>query len=817
MASGSILDSIRQDIRHGLRSLRQHPAFSVIAITTLALGIGANTAIFSILNAALLRSLPFRDPARLVIITETHPRAPEIGVSIPDYNDWREKSKSFSGFGAYASAATFTPALTGRGDPVQITGAIVTHDLFPVLGIAPSFGRNFTAEEDQDGKGPVVILSGELWKSRFGADPGILGRTINLDGQPFAVVGVFPPGVRFPQFADVFVPLGNLPGGPPERTTRVHHPLFAVARIKTGVTRAQATAELTAIAAHLQQQYPDTNHGFGVKVESLQEKYLSGIRRTLMVLWAAVALVLLIACANVASLLLAQAGRRESELAVRITLGASPARVLRQLLTENMLLGFCGGGLGVALAWVSLPPLAEWIPRFFDAPVLKLHEIKLDLRVLLGAVAVTVISGILFGILPAWHASHRAPVTSLRGGGRTPGAASRRAQRILVAAEVTLAVIVLSAAGLLARTVKELLNTSPGFRSDHLVTMRISLPATKYTDPNGNDVLNFYTRLFEHLKSMPGIENAGSIDQTPLVSNYQMTRFLVEGQPAARPGDFPVAHMRFISPAYFQTMGIPLIKGREFDANDVTRTDNGVLLINETLARQYFPDQDPIGHNLMLGVMTPKPTPTPIIGIVGDTRDLSIDSPAPAEMYFAGFNLTETLVVRFSNDPAEAAVMVRHAVQDIDPTQPIYQVKTSEQLIGESMSRQKFSAAILCAFSFLALLLAAGGIYGVTSYVVGQRTQEVGLRMALGAQPADVTRFILSQELLAPALGLLIGLAGAFAADRLLANLLYRISPSDPFTHFAVAALLAFVALLACFIPTLAALRIDPMTALRHE
>ncbi len=817
MPSGSFLDSLFHDIRHGARTLRQHLTFSIIAVSTLALGIGANTAIFSILNAALLRSLPFRDPAQLLVISETHVRAPEIGASVPDYNDWRDQSKFFAGFGAYVSAAKFTPALTGHGDPLQITGAIVTHDLFPVLGIAPSFGRNFTAEEDQDGKGSVVILSGELWKSYFGADPGVLGRTIDLDGQPFTVVGIFPPGVRFPQFADVFVPLGNLPGGAPERTTRVHHPLFAVARMKPGVTQARATAELSAIAEHLQQQFPDTNHGFGVKVEPLQEKYLGGLRRTLIVLWAAVGLVLLIACANVASLLLAQASRRESEIAVRTTLGASPARILRQLLTENMVLSLGGGLLGIALAWICLPPLAQWIPRFFDAPVLQLHEIQLDLRVLLGAVALTFISGILFGVLPAWHASHQAPVTSLRSAGRTPGGASRRAQHILVAAEVTLAVIVLSAAGLLARTVRQLMNTSPGFRADNLVTMRISLPLSKYTDPNGNDIVNFYTRLFTRLKSMPGIENAGSIDQTPLVSNYQMTRFLVEGQPATRPGEFPVAHMRLISPAYFQTMAIPLIHGREFDGADVTRTDNGVLLINETLAKQYFPSQDAVGHNLMLGVMTRKPTPIPIIGVVGDTRDLSIDSPAPAEMYFAGFNSTGTLVVRSTADPDQIALMVRNAVQEIDPSQPIYQVKTSEQLIGDSMSRQKFSAALLCVFSLLALLLAAGGIYGVTSYVVSQRTQEVGLRMALGAQPGDVTRFILSQEMLAPALGLLLGLAGAFASDRLLSSLLYGVSASDLLTHFGVAALLGVVAVTACYVPTRAALRIDPMTALRHE
>jgi len=812
-----ILDSLFHDIRHGARTLRHHIAFSLIAISTLALGIGANTAIFSVLNAALLRSLPFRDPAELLAISETHPRAPELGASIPDYNDWRAQSKSFAAFGAYVTAATFNPALTGRGEPTQLHGAIVSHDLFPVLGIKPVMGRDFTADEDEPGKGQSVILSGELWKSHFAADPNILGQPIQLDGQGFTVVGIFPPGVRFPQYADLFVPLANLPNLAQEEQSRIHHYILAIARMRPGVTRARATAELTAIAARLQDAYPQTNHGFSVKVESLPDKYLGGLRRTLMVLWAAVALVLLIACANIASLLLAQASRRESEMAVRTTLGASPARILRQLLTENMVLSITGGILGIALAWLSLPLLAHWIPRFFDAPILQVHEIKLDLRVLLGAVALTLISGILFGVLPAWHASHQASVSGLRSAGRTPGGASRRAQHVLVAVEVTLAVILLSGAGLLVRSVKQLLATSPGFRTDNLVSMRITLPASRYNDPNGLDVLNFYRRLFTQLKSIPGVENAGTIDQTPLVTSFAMTRFLVQGQPETRPGEFPVAHLRIISTTYFQTMGIPLISGREFDDADVTRTDNGVLLINQALARQFFADQNPVGHNLMMGVMTPNPIPVPIIGVVGDTRDISIDSPAPAEMYFAGFGPDETLMVRSASDPQDTAVMVGHAVRDIDAALPIYQIRTSDQLIGDSMSRQKFSAALLGIFSLLALLLAAGGIYGVTSYVVGQRTQEVGLRMALGAQPSDVTRFILSQEMLAPALGLIVGVIGAFIADHLLASLLYGVSPADLPTHFGVAALLGVVAVTACYIPTRAALRIDPMTALRHE
>ena len=811
--AGASLDTLLQDIRFALRMLRKNPGFAVVAVITLALGIGANTAIFSIVDAVLLRSLPFRDPNRLVAISETHPSIPEIGAAVADFGDWQKESHSFEGLAAYNLTSFAHATLTIHGEPQEVHGAIVSHDLFPLLGIALAMGRNFIPEEDELGNGPVAILSGEIWKTRFAADPNVLGQSLILNDKAYTIIGILPPRIRFPQDADVWVPLGNLDKD--DRTMRFYHPLFVIGRLNPGVPMARARAEMVGIATRLASAYPQTNHDIGVRVEPLLEKYVGGLRSALLIIWAAVGLVLLIACSNVASLLLARATSRKGEMTLRSALGASRGRLIRQGLTESVLLGGFGGLLGLSLAWTGVPLLAKWLPQIADAPVLQLHEISIDLRVLAVTAGVSILSGVLFGIFPAVSASRGDVKSVLQSGGRTSQAArGRLAYRVAIAGEVTLAIVVLISAGLLVRSLRQLIAISPGFRVDHLLTMRTSLSSDKYNSRQA--IAAFYQRLLPKLSALPGVESVGTIDQTPFVPNTGVTRFLVDGAAPGKPGDYPVANYRQVSPGYFQTMAIPLLRGRALEEKDLTSPDP-VLVINRTLADQFFPRQDPVGRKLLLGVATGKPIGISIVGVVGDVRDLSIDSPAPAEMYFAGFAQVSTLVVRSMVDPASMGPTVRNAVLAVDSSQPTFQVQTGTQLVDYSIARQRFAATLLGFFSMLALVLATGGIYGVTSYAVAERTREIGLRMALGARPGDVLRLILRQEMLAATFGIATGIAAALVATKLLAKLLYGVAATDFLTYCGVSVLFGGAALFACYIPARRAMKVAPIVALRYE
>jgi putative ABC transport system permease protein len=806
-------DILLQDVRFGFRVLCKGPGFTAVAILTLALGIGANTAVYSIVDAVLLRSLPFRDAGRLVAISETHPSIPEIGASGADFGDWQTQSHSFEGLAAYDTTSFAHATLMVHGEPQEIHGAIISHNLFPLLGIVPAMGRNFLSKEDELGSAPVVILSGEMWKTRFGADPNVLGQSLIINDRTYTIVGILRPGLRFPQDSDMWVPLGNLDKD--DRTNRFYHPLFVIGRLGPKVSVSDARAEMDGIAVRLASVYPQTNHGFGVKVQPLLEKYVSGLRTALMVLWAAVGLVLLIACANVAGLLLARAASREGEMAVRRALGASRARLISQGLAESMLLGLLGGLFGLVLAGVTMPLLSASLLGVTGAPILRLHEIRIDSRVLAATLGVSICSGILFGILPAIRVSRGDASTVLRSGGHTSPAARRiLAHRVAVAGEIALAFVVLISAGLLVRSLQQLIATSPGFRVDHLLTMRTSLENDKYSSRQA--IVGFYQRLLPNLRALPGVEAVGTIDQTPLIANTGVTRFLVDGGMPVRPGDYPVANFRQVSPGYFQTMEIPLLRGRALEESDLTRQDP-VLVINSTLAEQFFPGQNPVGRKLLLGVATGKPIDIPIVGVVGDVRDLSIDSPAPAEMYFAGFAEASTLVVRSQADPSSMAATVRNAVLAVDPSQPVFELQTGRQLVDDSIARQRFAATLLGLFSALALILATGGIYGVTSYAVAERTREIGVRVALGAQPSDVLRLVVCQEMLAAVLGIAIGIAAAVVATRLLSSLLYRVATTDPVTYGGVCLALGGAAFFACYIPARRATRVDPMVALRYE
>jgi predicted permease len=817
--AGLWLDAFLHDLHFGLRMLRKNPGFTAVAVVTLALGIGANTAVFSIVNAVLLRSLPFRNPDELVAIYETHPSIPEIGVATADLSDWEAQARSFEGLAAYGFVGYEHLALTVNSQPEEIRGAIASHDLFPLLGIAPALGRNFLPVEDEQDRGQVAILSGELWKTHFSADPKVLGQSVTLNGKAYTIVGVLPPAVRFPQDVDVWVPLGNLDEG--NRTNRFYHPLFVIGRLRPGTTLAAARTEMTGLALQFARAYPQTNHDIGVKLEPIQEKYIGGLATALFVLWGAVALVLLIACANVASLLLARATNREDEMAVRRALGASYARLICQGLTESVLLGGIGGFLGLIVAWATTPLLSSWLLGVMDVPILRLHQIRIDPHVLAVTAGVSVLSGLLFGIVPALGASRDDADSMLQSSTRSsPSRHHSAANRVAIAGEVALAVVILTGAGLLIRSLQRLSATSPGLRPDHILTLRISLPKNEYdsagdsrnSDPTGD----FYQRLLPRLLALPGVEGAATIDQTLFGNNASYTRFLVDGAPPVRPGDYPTARFRNVSPGYFQTMGIALLGGRGLEPADLRRTPNPAV-VNRTLVKQFFPGQDPVGQKLIVGISTGRLTEIPIVGVVSDVRDISIDSPAPAEMYFAGFTLDSTLVVRSTVDSTSLSDEVSRAVLTEDPSQPIYEVRTADQLLDDSMSKQRLSATLLGLFSLLALVLAASGIYGLTSYTVAGRTREIGLRIALGAERGDILQLVLRQEMLAAAIGAVAGVAASLLTARLLASLLYGVSAYDPATYAAVLFALVCAALLACYLPARRATRVDPMVALRHE
>jgi predicted permease len=807
------LQDTAQDVRFGLRILRKNPGFTIVAVLTLALGIGANTAIFSVVDAVLLRSLPFRDAGRLVAISETHAALPELGASAADFADWRTQAHSLQELAAYNWTSIGNSTLVVNGGAQEVHAPIISHNLFPILGIAPAMGRNFLAEEDKLGNGPVAILSGELWKNSFASDPNILGRSIALNQQTYTVVGVLPQDVGFPQGADIWLPLGNLTKD--DFTNRFYHPLLTVGRLADGASVSEARTEMEGIAARLESAYPQTNRGIGVSVQPLLDKYVGGLRSALLVLWAAVGLVLVIACANVASLLHARSTSREAEMALRYALGASRARLIRQGLTESIVLAGFGGLLGLSIAWAGLQLLSKWLAQMLDAPILELHAIHIDPRILIATFCISIVSGILFGIFPAIRGGRSSTNSVLQCGQRSSPTSRRKfAHRMAIAAEVAIAVVVLISAGLLVRSLQQLIATSPGFRADHLLTARIALPNSKYN--TAQTIAGFHQQLLAKLRALPGVEAAAEINQTPLVPNTGVTRFLVEGAAPRRPGDYPVANFRQATPDYFSTMRIPLLKGRMFEEKDITGPDQ-VLIVNRTLAEQFFPGQDAVGQKLLMGVATGKPTAVPIAGVVADVRDISIDSPAPAEIYFPGFSRVSTLVLRSAGDPISMTAAVRNAVFAVDPTQPIFDVQTATQLIDHSIARQRFAATLLGLFSLLALILATGGIYGVTSYAVAARTREIGVRMALGAQPRDVLQMILRQEMFGAAIGIAIGSLCALAATKLLSSMLYQVTPTDPITFCGVCIVLGSTVFLACYIPARRAMRVDPMIALRLD
>ncbi|HET9525836.1 MAG TPA: ABC transporter permease [Pyrinomonadaceae bacterium] len=814
------MQNLIQDIRFGLRMLLKSPSISIVATIALALGIGANTAIFSVVNAVLLRPLPFPNPDSLVSLFETdRQRGLQRGShSYPNFFDLRDQNTVFERIAPYYSGSFI---MTGRGEPVRLEGAVATADLFPLLGIAPLHGRTFVAEEDKPSTtGRVVILSQQLFQRRFNSDLSILNQTITLDGRPFTVVGVMPATFEFPiqnEPVDLWTTIaGDAAGKTPVTGQRGAHFLRVIARLKPGVTEEQAQSEITAIAARLEQQYPDENTNKSLRLESALAAMVGDVRPALFILLGAVACVLLIACANVANLLLARATSRHKEMAIRSAMGASRMRVIRQLLTESVLLSLVGGAVGLLLAvWWSDLLVAlgkEDIPRAV--------EVRIDWRVLGFTVGVSVLTGLIFGLVPAFQSSKSELVDALKEGGRTTGESARRnpMRSALVVTELAVAMVLLICAGLLIQSLWRLQRVNSGLQPQNVLTFNLGLSEVKYNYARQSQ---FFADLKSRLESAPGVQSASSIFPLPLGGDRFSISFQIEGRPVS-PKDEPSGDFFTTGIGYFRTMGIPILKGRDFDSND-RHGSTPVIIITETFARQYFPNEDPIGKRVHPGVSSiedEESTMREIVGVVGDVRNRALNTdPRPA--YYVPQTQVPfsqmVMVVKTETEPRSLISAATKEVAAMDPDLPLFGVKTMEEYLSASVAAPRFNTTLLSIFAGVALVLTVVGLYGVMSYSVAQRTNEIGIRIALGAQGRDVLMMIVKQGSRLILIGLAIGLFGAFVVTRLVASLLFGVTAKDPFTFAAVAMLLAIVALLACYVPAWRAARVDPMVALRHE
>ena len=812
------MENFLKDIRYGLRTLAKNPGFTMVAVLTLALGIGANTAIFSVVENVLLRPLPYPQPGNLVQIWNTYPpQVPRAALSPGDYADWRQQNASFSEMGCYAHISQGFN-LTGEGEPQRVLGSYASAGLFPLLGIRLAAGRYFIAEEDRAGSSPVVILSHHLWQSRFGGDAAVIGRTIKLDNQRYTVVGVLPADFRLLRWPDLWMPIGQYGD---DLTEHVHHAFIGVARVKTGVTLAQARDEVVRLNQQETIQYPDSHKFFGVLVEPMEDPSAAKLQGILLVLSGAVGLVLLIACANIVNLLLVRNAGREREVAVRTALGASSWRLSRQLLTESMLLSLAGRALWIILAACGLRTLMAFVPA--DLGVLR--ESGLNSAVLAFTAAVCVATGIICGLLPALRTLRANLAGTLKQGSKgTSGSGHRRTHNFLVISEIAMALVPLIGAGLLLRSFQHLLEVDPGFRVDHILTMEVEQAALPFAQAKqlsqeewiqiGQKQSLQFEQIVERIRALPGVKEAAGIDDLPLSSEFrQASRFVIEGQPIPNAGARPIVQFRTVSLGYFSTMGIPLRKGRFFTEDDwkVPRA-----VINETMERRFWPKSDALGKRINLCSLDPKPCWSTIIGVTGNVHQFGLDGEPTFDVYFVG-GWTPYVVVRTASDPVALAAAVTEVIHKADPNLPVTHVMTMDGLLTDSISPRRFSATLVGVFAVLAVVLAAVGIYGVMSYTVSQRTQEIGVRMALGAQLASVRTMILGQTLKLTLIGVAIGLAGAFVVARFLTSLLFGVGTYDPVTFLGVASLLVAVALAASYLPARRAMRVDPIVALRYE
>ena len=804
------LSTLTRDARHAVRVLVRSPMFSLIAVLTFAVGIGVNTAVFNVVNSVLLRPLPYPEYDRITLLWMDNRREgiKEDITSWPTYVDWRDQNTTYEHMAGFRPTAF---SLTGAGEPERLQGAMVTANFFDVMKVQPLMGRLFTPDHETPGRDAVVLLSHGLWQRRFGGVNDVLGRTIGLGGRQYEIIGVMPPALRWPDKAEVWTPLA-----PNEQTRQARGGFWlpVIGRMKPGISPGQAQTEMSQIGDRLEKQYP-SNAGFGVNVVPLERQMVGHIQRPLLILLGAVGFVLLIACANLANLMLGRTAARRKELAIRTALGAGRGRLIRQIVTETAVLALAGGALGVLLAW--------WATQFFVSlggdTIPRGEAITIDMRVLLFALVLSMASALVAGVIPALQASRPRVVDHLREGAREgAGGASRRTRGILVATEVALAVILLTGAGLLIRTLWTMQQMERGFRPEHVAMMTVSPPGSTYPGPP--EVRQFWSRLLERVRALPGVTAAatGTALLQPLVTNSGV--FAIEGKPPVPPNERVEYPTESVSPEYFETVGMTLASGRNFNDLDVPES-TPVVVINETFARTGWPGQDPLGRRIKPGSNPNSETPwLTVVGVIRDAHRAAVTRPIRPEIYFATSQRTprtQTVFIRTAGDPDAIVSAVRRELQAIDPQLPLFAVTTAERAIAETLTQPRFQAVLLTVFAGIALLLATIGIYGVTSNAVSQRTQEVGIRMAMGAGRLDVLWLILRQHLRPAIAGLATGIAGALLLGRFLQSLLFGVGATDPATFAMVSIVLLVVAVAACLIPARRVTRVDPLVALRSE
>jgi putative ABC transport system permease protein len=815
------MSGLIQDLRYALRQLRKNPAFAAVAVLTLALGIGANTAIFSVVDGVLLKSLPYKEPSKLVRVwhvppAKSFPGIPTFAVSAANFIDWQRQNHVFEQMTIF-SYRSFT--VTGSDKPEQLDACAVSSTFFSLLGVQPLLGRGLLPEEDQQGKANVVVLSYSLWRERFASNPGIVGQNISLDGQNFLVAGVMPRDFRVPEFAQLWTPMAWTDK---ERAVRGEHHYVVMARLKPGIDLNQAQAEMNTISTQLEQQYPEDDKGWGATVRPLHADIVGDVRPALLVLLGSVAFVLLIACVNVANLTLAKTFSRQKEIAIRAAMGASSARVLRQILVESVLLALTGGAVGLIYAQFGvrliMAFLADKVPHSVD--------VSLNLTVLVFTVLVSLLTGILAGVLPGIRLSRPNVNQALKQGlGRTDSDSSGHSTRTaLVIAEVALSLVLLFGAGLMVRSFQQLQHVNPGFDSQNVMTMTLAVARSKFPSPLQQSA--FYQQILDRVRTLPGVQSAGVIDDVPLAGGGSHQPIAIEGRPALAMADQPEVDVRIATPGYMSSMRVPIVRGRDFSDPDAAGRP-GVILISETMAREFWPGEDPIGKRLTLTFFPDMVRE--IVGVVGDVKMDALDQTRPsASLYMPLAQLTPPslggwqsfpmiLVMRTANAPGGVVSAATNAIHEIDSEVPVRNVLSMNEVMVNSVGQQRFNMLLLGAFGVLALFLAAIGIYSVLSYSVRRRVQEIGIRLALGAKLADVLRMVVLEGMKPVAFGVALGIAGAFALGRVLASLVFSVRPTDPFTFFAAAALLALIALLACMIPAYRATRVDPLAALRYE
>jgi predicted permease len=808
-----MMNSIIKDLRFALRGLLKHPGFTAIAVVTLALGIGASTSIFTVVNAALLRGLPYKSPDRLYHLWEKTPKEEfsKREFSYPDFQDYQQNNV-FEGLAGYTGGRVL---LSGEGEPDSIPGPRVSANFFSVLGVDPILGRTFQAGEDTPGTPKTTVLTYGFWQRRFGGDPAAIGRVLTINGESHTIIGVLPAEFQFAlRAADLFLPYQPTQA---QLTRRFMHSTNVIGRLRPGVDAAQAQSELSMIASRIEQQFADSHAGTTVRVVPLQEEVVGTVRPILLVLLAAVGFVLLIACANVASLLLTRSLARQKEVAIRSALGASRWRVVRQLLTESMLLSLFGGVAGLLIAYWGVPALVAVLPQNQLNAMPFLKTLSLDTGILTFSLFLSLITGLIFGLAPALQSSRMDLNEALKEGGRSTSiGAGNRLRSAMVVTEIALAVVLLVGAGLMMKSLLRLLQTNIGFSTENLLTMGVVLPPEKY--PQENQRISFNEQIQERVQSLPGVAAAGTVDILP-VNAGNTTRFFIDGDPIPQPGSETEANIRVVSDSYFQTLGVPLLGGRTFDQGDASDKP-GVVIIGKTIADRMFGGRDPVGMRIRYPSIQAEPDL--IVGVVGDVKITGLDEAVRPVLYYPYRQSSSTfanIVARTSTDPNALAAAIRNEIRNLEPDAAILNVRTMDEMIAQTPASfmRRFPALLISIFAGVALLLASIGIYGVVSYSVSQQTHYIGVRMALGARPADILKMVLKQGLFLALLGVGIGVVAALGLMRLLSTLLYQVSTNDVTTFAIVTGTLFVVALLACFLPARRATKVDPLVALRYE